>query len=64
MKMDIKEIFEHLPQRYPFLLVDRVEELDIEGEVKPSVLIKMLLLMSRFLRDIFLTILLCQAYWY
>lgn len=34
MKMDIKEIFEHLPQRYPFLLVDRVEELDIDGEVK------------------------------
>lgn len=34
MKMDIKEIFEHLPQRYPFLLVDRVEELNLDTEEK------------------------------
>lgn len=34
MTMDIKEIFDYLPQRYPFLLVDRVEELDLEGDVK------------------------------
>lgn len=26
--MEIKEIFEHLPHRYPFLLVDRVLELE------------------------------------
>jgi 3-hydroxyacyl-[acyl-carrier-protein] dehydratase len=26
--MDIKEILEHLPHRYPFLLVDRVLEID------------------------------------
>ena len=30
--MDIKEIREYLPHRYPFLLVDRVTELDIENE--------------------------------
>lgn len=30
--MDINEIREYLPHRYPFLLVDRVEELDIEGQ--------------------------------
>lgn len=30
--MDINEIREYLPHRYPFLLVDRVVELDIEGK--------------------------------
>jgi 3-hydroxyacyl-[acyl-carrier-protein] dehydratase len=30
--MDIKEILEYLPHRYPFLLVDRVTSLDIEGK--------------------------------
>ncbi|MCF5459783.1 3-hydroxyacyl-[acyl-carrier-protein] dehydratase FabZ, partial [Pseudomonas syringae] len=30
--MDIKEIREYLPHRYPFLLVDRVTELDIENK--------------------------------
>lgn len=30
--MDIREIKEYLPHRYPFLLVDRVEEL-VEGEL-------------------------------
>ena len=29
--MDIKEIKEYLPHRYPFLLVDRVLELDLEA---------------------------------
>jgi 3-hydroxymyristoyl/3-hydroxydecanoyl-(acyl carrier protein) dehydratase len=29
--MDINEIREYLPHRYPFLLVDRVTELDIEN---------------------------------
>lgn len=29
--MDIKEIKEYLPHRYPFLLVDRVVELDLES---------------------------------
>jgi 3-hydroxyacyl-[acyl-carrier-protein] dehydratase len=28
--MDIKEIKEYLPHRYPFLLVDRVVELNLE----------------------------------
>ena len=30
--MDINEIREYLPHRYPFLLVDRVSELDVEGK--------------------------------
>lgn len=30
--MDINEIREYLPHRYPFLLVDRVTSLDIEGK--------------------------------
>ena len=30
--MDINEIKESLPHRYPFLLVDRVVELDLEGK--------------------------------
>jgi 3-hydroxyacyl-[acyl-carrier-protein] dehydratase len=30
--MDIEEIREYLPHRYPFLLVDRVTELDIENK--------------------------------
>jgi 3-hydroxyacyl-[acyl-carrier-protein] dehydratase len=30
--MDINEIREYLPHRYPFLLVDRVVALDIEGQ--------------------------------
>lgn len=30
--MDITEIREYLPHRYPFLLVDRVSELDLEGK--------------------------------
>ena len=30
MLLDIKEIREYLPHRYPFLLVDRVVELEVE----------------------------------
>ena len=30
--MDIKAIREYLPHRYPFLLVDRVVDLDVEGQ--------------------------------
>jgi 3-hydroxyacyl-[acyl-carrier-protein] dehydratase len=30
--MDINEIREYLPHRYPFLLVDRVVDLDTEGK--------------------------------
>jgi 3-hydroxyacyl-[acyl-carrier-protein] dehydratase len=29
MILDVNEIKEYLPQRYPFLLVDRVVELDL-----------------------------------
>lgn len=31
MMMDVREISEYLPHRYPFLLVDRVLELDLEA---------------------------------
>lgn len=34
MKMDVNEIREYLPHRYPFLLVDRVEELTIGDSIK------------------------------
>ena len=30
--MDINEIREYLPHRYPFLLVDRVTDLDFEAQ--------------------------------
>lgn len=30
--MDINEIREYLPHRYPFLLVDRVVDMDLEGD--------------------------------
>lgn len=30
--MDINEIMEMLPHRYPFLLVDRITEIDLEGQ--------------------------------
>ncbi len=32
--MDIKEIFEYLPHRYPFLLVDRVVSVESGGTIK------------------------------
>ncbi len=31
--MDIHEILEHLPHRYPFLLIDRVVSLELEKEI-------------------------------
>lgn len=34
MKMDVNQIREYLPHRYPFLLVDRVEELTIGESIK------------------------------
>ena len=37
---DINKIREFLPHRYPFLLVDRIVELDMEGDVKRVVGIK------------------------
>ena len=33
MVMDVKEIREYLPHRYPFLLVDRVTELDLGDSI-------------------------------
>jgi 3-hydroxyacyl-[acyl-carrier-protein] dehydratase len=33
MKMDIREILQHLPHRYPFLLVDRIVELEVGKRV-------------------------------
>jgi beta-hydroxyacyl-ACP dehydratase FabZ len=37
---DINRIKDFLPHRYPFLLVDRILEIDIEGEVKKVIGIK------------------------
>jgi 3-hydroxymyristoyl/3-hydroxydecanoyl-(acyl carrier protein) dehydratases len=34
MLLDIKEIREYLPHRYPFLLVDRVLELELNTRIK------------------------------
>lgn len=34
MMMDVNEIREYLPHRYPFLLVDRVEELELGKSIK------------------------------
>lgn len=31
--MDIQEILEHLPHRYPFLLIDRVASLELDKEI-------------------------------
>ena len=31
--MDIHEILKHLPHRYPFVLIDRIENLDLHKEV-------------------------------
>ena len=33
IKMDIKEIMRHLPHRYPFLLVDRVLEMELGSRI-------------------------------
>jgi len=33
MSMDIKEIMENLPHRYPFLLIDRIEEMELGKRV-------------------------------
>lgn len=32
VNIDVREIMSHLPHRYPFLLVDRVTELDLEAQ--------------------------------
>lgn len=34
MKMDVNQIREYLPHRYPFLLVDRVEELTLGDSIR------------------------------
>ena len=57
MKLTITEIQEILPHRYPFLLLDSVEEV-IPGErvvAKKNV-------MSKFFKVIFLGILFCQEF--
>jgi 3-hydroxyacyl-[acyl-carrier-protein] dehydratase len=33
MKMDIHEILKHLPHRYPFVLIDRIENLELHKEI-------------------------------
>jgi len=51
MLLDIHEIIKIIPHRYPFLLVDRIIEMEVG---KRAVLgSKMYLPMNRFFRDIF-----------
>lgn len=52
--LDIQQIKEIIPHRYPFLLVDKVLEVE---EGKRAIGIKMLQLMKNFLMGIFQTIL-------
>ena len=60
MVMDINEIREYLPHRYPFLLVDRVTQLTV-GET--IVAYKTLASTSRFSMATFLITRLCPGYW-
>lgn len=57
--LNIQQIVELIPHRYPFILVDRIIELE---DNKRAVGIKMYPLMNRFLAAIFLSILLCQVF--
>lgn len=52
--LNIQQIVELIPHRYPFILVDRIIELE---ENKRAVGIKKYPLMNRFLAAIFLSIL-------
>jgi len=56
--MDIHQILQKLPHRYPFLLVDRVELLE-KGE--RIVALKNVTMNEPFLADTFRTALSCQA---
>lgn len=58
--MDINEIREYLPHRYPFLLVDRVVELDTEG--KRIRAYKNVSINEPFFNGHFLRIQSCRAY--
>jgi 3-hydroxyacyl-[acyl-carrier-protein] dehydratase len=33
MQMNIHEILKHLPHRYPFVLIDRIEDLQLNKEI-------------------------------
>ena len=50
--MDIHEILDHLPHRYPFLLLDRVVSLELEKEI---VAIKNVTINEPFFRGTFPT---------
>ena len=52
MQIHINQIMELLPHRYPFLLVDRIEEIIDTGKLKQVTGIRMYLSTSRFFRDI------------
>jgi len=49
--MDIHEILNHLPHRYPFVLIDRVTSMELG---RKFLLSRMFQLMSLFSQDIFL----------
>ena len=57
LPMQIQTIREYLPHRYPFLLVDRVVEVNENSIVG----YKNVSLMKNFYKDISLNILLCQV---
>ena len=56
--LDAKQILRNYSYRYPFLLVDRITELE---PAKKAVGIKNVSVKSRFSKGIFRTILLCRA---
>lgn len=57
--LNIQQIVELIPHRYPFILVDRIIELE---ENKRAVGIKNVSINEPFLAAIFLSILLCQVF--
>ena len=57
--MDINEIKKIIPHRYPFLLVDKIIECDMDSRI---VGIKNVTANEPFFRDIFRSFLLCQVF--
>jgi len=59
MQMNIHEILKHLPHRYPFVLIDRIEDLQLNKEITA---IKNVTIMNLFFQVTFLIIQLCLVY--
>ena len=53
MQMNIHEILKHLPHRYPFVLIDRIEDLQLNKEITA---IKNVTINEPFSQDTFLII--------